>query len=138
MVVPHDKKGPHAIQTSQQNPAITLVPYPWPKRTVAFDLALRQLQKSAVGKILPWDLKAEVKCLIKLGSKRTLRGFVRRPVLTYPNETLQCIQLGYANGGEFKLHHQSEVITDRVHTCYVPMTPEEAAEEPFHRFKWHR
>ena len=96
-----------AIQTSQQNPAIELLPYPWPKRTIAFDLALRQLQKITNGKLLPWDLKAEVKCLTKLRSKKPQKGFVRRPVMTFAKETLNCIQKGYNKGGEFKLDHKS-------------------------------
>ena len=127
IVVPHDG-----------NPAIELLPYPWPKRTIAFDLALRQLQNITNGKLLPWDLKAEVKCLTKLGSKKPQKGFVRRPVMTFAKETLNCIQKGYNKGGEFKLDHKSGEVTDHIHTCQIQMTPEEAAEEPFHRFKWHR
>ena len=97
IVVPHDGKGPYAIQTSQQNPAVALLPYPWPKRIIAFDLALRQLQKITTGHILPWEQKAEVKCLMKFGPKKPQKGFVRRPLMTFTHETLKCITKGLVN-----------------------------------------
>ena len=138
IVVPHDGKGPYAIQTSQQNPAVALLPYPWPKRIIAFDLALRQLQKITTGPILPWEQKAEVKCLMKFGPKKPQMGFVRRPILTFSRETLHCITKGFENGSEFKLDCRSSDLVDHAHTCHVPMTQDEVAEEPMSRFKWHR
>ena len=116
-VVPHEGKGPYAIQTSQQNPAVALLPYPWPKRATAFDMALRQLQKLVTGSIVPWEQKADVKCLMKFGSKKPQKGFVRRPILTFASETLHCIKNGFELGSEFKLEHN---FRDTLESAHMP------------------
>ena len=137
-VVPHEGKGPYAIQTSQQNPAVALLPYPWPKRVIAFDMALRQLQKLVTGSIMPWEQKADVKCLMKFGPKKPQKGFVRRPILTFASETLQCIINGFVLGSDFKLEHNFRDMLEIPLTCHVQMTPEELTEQPFERFKRRR
>ena len=137
-MVPHAGKGPYAIQTSQQNPAVALLPYPWPKRAIAFDMALRQLQKLAIGSIAPWEHKADVKCLMKFGSKKPQKGFVRRPTLTYAAETTHCIKNGFELGCDFKLEHNFRDALENPLTCHVQMTRDEIAEHPFERFRRRR
>ena len=101
-------------------------------------MALRQLQKLVTGSIMPWEQKADVKCLMKFGPKKPQKGFVRRPNNTFASETLQCIKKGFEHGCDFKLEHNFRDMLEIPLTCHVQMTPDELTEQPFERFRRRR
>ena len=83
------------MRTSQQDPAVHLLPFTWTQAAKDFEGAIRVLQRRVEKEFLPWTKRVKVNTLRIYGSSTKVSGFSTRPILPLQDHTMNMMLKGH-------------------------------------------